>query len=228
VTQLLRPLAAGVIGAVGVAIARDDLTRGPWFVAAAAVLVLLCVLVRERGVALAALGIGAAGAFGTPDGLGPLFVVAGVVVACEVAAIDGRLGEWRDVIDAAIALPALAGLAATVAAQPSQRGIVLGAVAAAAVGGAALRPPSARPRSGDLLLLSAFGALGAFVVALGPDRVPALGDVPTATAQAARSLSYAFAVFVLVQLVGALQAERRASRPVPRRRASAAHAARSR
>jgi hypothetical protein len=209
VIPVLRPIAAGVVGAVGVAIARHNPTQGPVFVGVAAALVLLCLLVRERGGALAALGIGAAGAFGAPDGLGPLLVAAGVLVACDVAGVDRRLREWRDVIDATIALPAVAGLAGTVAAQPSHRGVALGVVAAAAVTGSAWRPQAGPRPAADLALLSGLGLLGGFVVAFAPDRVEAFGDLPTASVQAARSATAAFGVFVLALLIGALQAERR-------------------
>jgi hypothetical protein len=199
---LLRPIVAGVVGAVGVAIARHNLTQGPLFVAVAAALVVVCLVAHERGGALAALGIGAAGAFSAPAGLGPLLVAAGVVVACDVAGVDRGLGEWRDVIDATIALPALAGLAGTVAAQPSHRGVALGVVAAAALVVAALRPPTRQSRSSDVAVLSGIGLLGAFLILFAPDRVDAFGDLPTASVQGARSAATGFAVFALALVIG--------------------------
>lgn len=204
---LVRPVLIALAGGFGVAVARDNLTAGPAIVAAAAAVGLLCVLGRERGAALAALGVGAAGAFAAPDGVGPLLVVGGVVVGCRPAAVDGRLVPWRDVLDAAVALPGLAGLAGTVAAQPSARGIVLGGAVAATVFLTAWRGtrPPAIP---ELPLVAGFGLLGALAVAVAPDRLPLLGDLPSASVQASRSAAAGLGVFALVLLAGAVQRER--------------------
>ncbi|HUR78879.1 MAG TPA: hypothetical protein VMZ22_13100 [Acidimicrobiales bacterium] len=205
--RILRPVLIAALGALGVTIARHNLTDGPLIVGVAAALAVSCAFFGERGAALGALGIGAAGAFAAPDGIGPLLVLTGVVVACDAAAVDRRLATWRDVIDAAIALPALAGLAGTVAAQPSARAMALGAASAVVVGVAVWRRRPAT-RAAGLLVMPGLGCLGAFVVALAPDQLSALGDLPTATVQGARSLAAGFAVFVLALLVGVVQAER--------------------
>jgi hypothetical protein len=218
VIRLLRPVAVGVLGAAGVALARHNLERGPAIVGIAAGVALLCVLTRERGAAVAAIGIGAAGAFAAPDGIGPLLVAAGIVIACDVAAVDRRLDAWHDVLDAAIALPGLAGLAGTVAAQPSHRGVALGVAAGVAVLGTAWRGVARQPAPHGLMLEPAVGLLAACVVALAPERIAALGDLPSATVQASRSIAAGFAVFALVAAVDAIRAER--ATPVPPRPAA--------
>jgi hypothetical protein len=223
VIRLLRPVGVGLVGAAGVAVARQNLEQGPVIIGIAVVLALACVYARERGGAVAALGVGAAGAFAAPDGLGPLLVVAGVVIACDVAAVDRRLTGWHDVIDAAIALPALAGLAGTVAAQPSQRGVVLGAAAGVAVLGSAWRGVSRQPAPHGLMLEPGVGLLAAFVIALAPERVAAFGDIPSATVQAARSVAAGLAVFALVALFEAVLAQRTPVRTQPARPQAAAH-----
>ena len=207
--DLLRPALVGLLGALGVTIARHNLTDGPLIVGVAAALAAGCVLLRERGAAVAALGIGAAGAFGAPDGLGPLLVATGAVLACDPASVDRRLAPWRDVLEAGISVPALAGLAGTVAAQPSVRGVALGAAAAAAVVATAWRGTTGSKAAG-LLLVPGIGCAAAFAVALAPDRIEAFGDLPAATVQGARSIAAGLAVFALVLLVGAVQAERAA------------------
>jgi hypothetical protein len=201
VRQFLRAALVAAIGAVGVTVGRHNLEHGPVVVAVAVVLVAACVARRERGGAIGALGIGAAGAFASPEGLGPLLVLAGVVVACDVPLLDPRLAPWRDVIDGAVALPALAGLAGTVAAQPSHRGVVLGVAAGAAVVTSAWRGGGELRYVRGLPVVSGLGLLGAFAVALAPDRVTALGDLPAASVDAARSVAAGFALFTFVLVV---------------------------
>ena len=218
--HLLRPALIAAGGAVGVAVARDNPTDGAAITVIAAVLAVVAAALRERGVAVAALGIGAAASFVTPDGIGPLLVVTGVVLSCDVAGVDRRLVQWRDVIDAAIALPALAGLAGTVAAQPSYRGVALGVAAAGAVTASAWR--GARVRTGgpgDLAVLPGVALLAAFLLTLAPQRIDAFGRLPLATEQAANSLAAGFAVFVLIVALGAVRAEQIAPRGRHRRTA---------
>jgi hypothetical protein len=145
------------------------------------------------------------------------------VIACDVAAVDRRLDAWHDVIDATIALPALAGLAGAIAAQPSLRGVTLGVAAAAVVTGTAWRGAARQPAPAGLMVEPGVGFLAAFVVALAPDRVAALGDLPAATIQASRSVAAGLAVFALVATFEAVRAERAfRARPARVRRSSAA------
>jgi hypothetical protein len=203
-------VSVGALGALGVTIARHNLEQGPLIVGIAAALALAAALARERGAAVAALGVGAAGAFAGPDAIGPLLVAVGVAIACDVAAVDRRLGPWHDVIDATVALPALAGLAATVAAQPSHRGVVLGAAAGAALLCSAWRGVARQPQPRSVMVEPAIGLAAAFVLALAPERVDAFGELPSATVQSARSVAAGVAVFALVALAEVIRADRAA------------------
>lgn len=196
----LRPILVAALGAGGVALARNNPTDGPAIVGVAAGVALVAALLRERGAAVATLGVGAAAAFVSPDGLGPLLVATGVVLTLDAAAVDARLAEWRHVIDAVVALPALAGLAGSVAAQPSHRGVALGIATAAVIVCSAVRGPTSRGNS----VLAMFGVAAACVITLAPDRIGAFDDLPVATVQAARSVAAGLAVFALVVVAGAL------------------------
>ncbi len=196
----VRPYVVAGLGAAGVAIARHNPTHGPTIVGVAAAVALLAVLLRERGAALAALGVGAAAAFVSADGLGALLVTSGVVLSLDIAAADQRLVEWRHVIDAVIALPGLAGIAGSVAAQPSQRAVVLGVVTAAVIAVSVWRGRASTGNS----ILAVLGVVAAFVVTLAPDRIRAFDDLPVATVQAARSVAAGLAVFALVAVLAAL------------------------
>jgi hypothetical protein len=206
----LRPFVVAALGAGGVAIARHNPTPAPAIVGVAAALALVAVLFRERGGAVAALGVGAAAAFVSPDGLGPLLVATGVVLACGIAEADAPLARWRDEIDALVALPALAGLAATVAAQPSNRGLVVAVTAAAAVAGSAWRGRA----DGDATLATV-GGLAAFVLMIAPDQLDFFGDLPPATAHGARSVASGLAVFALVAVISELPSRPRGSYRAP-------------
>lgn len=230
VAPLSRAVVVAALGALGVAAARHYLTQAPAIVGAAGAVAVVAVIVREQGAAVAALGVGAAAAFVSPDGLGPLLVVSGVVVACDVGAADRRLAPWRHVVDAVIVLPAFAGLAGTVAAQPSHRGVALGIASGVVVAGSAwfgrtgrVETQKARERATTSSAVSVGGGLAAFVVTLAPDRLGALGDLPAPTVQAARSVTAGLAVFALVVVIAALRAERGAPPKPPRRATGAAH-----
>jgi hypothetical protein len=207
----LRPYVVAGLGAGGVAVARHNPENGPVILGVAAAVAILAVLLRERGAALAALGVGASAAFVSPDGLGALLVASGVVLTFDVAAADARLIEWRHVIDAVIALPGLAGIAGSVAAQPSHRAVALGVTAAVVVAGSAVRGRAGTGNS----TLAVLGVVAAFVVTLAPDRIRAFDDLPVATVQAARSVAAGLAVFALAGVIAELP---RPSRPRGRHR----------
>ncbi|MBA2610204.1 MAG: hypothetical protein H0U92_14805, partial [Actinobacteria bacterium] len=104
---LVRPGLIGGLGAVGVEFARHHTSNAPAVVFAAVTVVMVGAALRERGWAVAALGVGATAAFATPSGMGPLLVATGVVMGARPALVDTRIAQWPEIIDAVVALPAV-------------------------------------------------------------------------------------------------------------------------
>ncbi|HVT75772.1 MAG TPA: hypothetical protein VHD87_01995 [Acidimicrobiales bacterium] len=208
---MLLPLVVAAAGSVGVAVAHHNPDKGPAVVAVAAVAALVAAVFDERGVAVAAIGVGAAGAFPVPAGLAPLLVATGTVVSAEVGLVSRGLARWRAVVDALVCVPAAAGLAGTVAAQPSERGEVLAGAAVVALAVTLWRNRSGPPVVTAVSPVAYLGAVAAVALALAPDRFGALGDLPPATITAARSLAAGLGVFVLAVVADVLWAERRAA-----------------
>jgi hypothetical protein len=211
VTRVLLPLGVAVVASAGVGMARHNPDRGAAVVAVVVAVAVACALLGERGAALAAIGVGAAASFPAPDGLGPLLVLTGVVVSGDIGLVDAHLVRWRYLIDAVVCVPALGGLAGTIAAQPSVRADALGAAAALGIGITLWRNRAARKRRYAVSPVSYLAAAGALIVVLAPDRITALGDLPPATVTAARSVASALAVFALAVVLDVLWAERRAA-----------------
>jgi apolipoprotein N-acyltransferase len=165
--------------------------------------------------------VGAAAAFASPPGLGPLLVAAGAVIAAEPASVDARLARWPEVFDGLIALPALAGLASVAAAQPSERGLAVGAGA----GVLAVVSWWRGPRHGDHeprqeTVIAYLGAIVGILLAFAPELFSVLGVLPAATVQAGRGLASGLAVFALATVlrqVGTLRANRAAPTAAHRR-----------
>jgi hypothetical protein len=211
-TRVLSPLIVAVIASGAVSFAHNNPDSGAGTVAVAVVVALIAAVFGERGAAIAAIGVGAAASFPEPNGLGPRLVLTGVGVAGEIGTIDRRVVRWRYVIDALVSLPALAGLAGTIAAQPSQRAVALGVATAAATAVTMWRNRSFVVRRYAVSPVAYAAAAGAVAVMLVPDRLSALGDVPRATITAAHSVAAALGVFVLAVVADVLWAERRAAR----------------
>ncbi len=208
-TGTVAPVAAGGLGAIGVWAARNNPDAAPGIVFAALVVAVACSVLHQRGLAVAALGVGAAAAFPSPAGLGPLMVATGAVIATEPTAIDLRLARWPEVIDGLIALPALAGLASVVAAQPSERGLAVG------IGTGVLTAVSwwRGPRHGvyepiDETVVAYLGVVGGSMLAFAPSLFSVFGVLPGASVQAGQGLAAALAVFVLALVVRQLGALR--------------------
>jgi hypothetical protein len=125
--------------------------------------------------------------------------------------VDPHLARWRYVIDGVVCVPALGGLAATIAAQPSHRAVALGVVTAGAILITMWRN-RAFVTARAVSPASYVAAAAALVVVLAPDRITALGDLPPATVTAARSVAAGLAVFVLAVVLDVLWAERQAAR----------------
>jgi hypothetical protein len=212
VTRVLLPLVVAVIASAGVSLARHNPDMGAGIVAVVATVAVACALIGERGAALAAIGVGAAASFPVPGGLAPLLVLTGVIVTGDIGLVDRRVARWRYVLDAIVSLPALGGLAATIAAQPSHRAVALGGAAAAGVGITLWRNRTTSTARYAGSPVSFLAAAAAVVVVLVPDRLRALGAMPPATVTAARSVAAGLAVFVLALVVDALWAERQAAR----------------
>lgn len=211
VSPLMQAVLVGALGTLGVAFAHRNADSAPAIVAVTSAVAVAAALLRLRGLSVGALGVGAAAAFVSPDGLGPLLVVTGSLVACDVGRGDLRLAPWRDAIDGLIALPAFAGLAATAAAQPSARGMVVAVAAGLAVVLVVWRGPHPITDSVLAPVVSTLGALGAAAVAIAPERLTRLGELPTATVQAGRSVAAGVALFGLV-VVGLTARSLRAGR----------------
>lgn len=209
---MLLPLLAAVVASAGVSLARHNPDKGAGIVAVAVTVAVVAALLGERGVALAAIGVGAAASFPAPDGIGPLLVLTGVVLTGDVGKVDRRLARWRYVVDGVVSVPALAGLAATIAAQPSQRAVALGAAAAAGIAVTMWRNRSFVAPRLAVSPVSYLAALAAVAVVLAPDRLHALGDLPAATITAARSVAAGLAVFALAVVADALWAQRQTAR----------------
>ena len=212
ITRVLLPLVVAVVGSIGVSFARNNPEQGAGVVTIAAIVAVGAAVFGERGAALAAIGVGAAASFVEPNGLGPLLVLTGVIVAGDVGTVDRRVARWRYVLDALIALPALAGLAASIAAQPSHRAVALGASAAAGIAITMWRNRSFVALRYAASPVAYAAAAGAIAVMLVPDRLTTLGDMPRATVTAAHSVAAALAIFVLAAVVDVLWAEWRAAR----------------
>jgi hypothetical protein len=212
VTRVLLPLVVAVVASAGIALARHNPDQGAGIVAVAAVVALVCAVLGERGAAIAAIGVGAAASFPAPDGLGPLLAVTGVVITGDIGLVDRHLVRWRYLIDALVCLPALGGLAGTIAAQPSQRAVALGAASGLAIAVTLWRNRTVKRPRFAASPISYIAALAAIVVVLAPDRLTGLGDLPPATITAARSLAAGLAVFALVVVADVLWAERQAAR----------------
>lgn len=201
-TGVATPLLAGVGGGVGIWAARSNPDGAPAIVALALAVALGQVFLRQRGIAVAALGVAAAAAFTSPAGLGPLLVATGVIVAALPSAIDPRIARWPELVDALICLPAIAGLASVVAAQPSERGVAVGAGTAAVAVLTWWRGP--RHTLGEPeheTVVAYLGAVGALMLIGIPELFDVLGVLPDATITAGRGLATAAAVFALVLLV---------------------------
>jgi hypothetical protein len=212
-TRLLRPATVAFAGAFGVAIARDSVDSAPNIVCACVVVVVVATAYRERGLAVAALGVAATAAFATPAGLGPLLVATGVVIAAHPSTVDRRLAPWPEVVDGLIAVPAFAGLASVAAAQPSQRGAVVAAAATAFLVGTWWRGPRhrvGRPHADTVA--SYLGALGAAALLLAPDQLDFLGALPSAVATAGRGIAGGLAIVAVACLVQEVRDLRAVSR----------------
>lgn len=194
-SRLPRPVLVGLAGWVGVVIARHYVLHAPWVVGGSLAAATAAVALRERGAALAAIGVATAAAFTTTAGLGPLLVVTGVVLASAPAAADRRLIAWSDAVDGLIALPALAGLATAVAAAPSQRATVVGAATAVAVAASRFRPARVPPHPATASVLGL--VLGVSLAAAAPWWTR-LGELPGSTRPTGTGVSAAFAVFAVV------------------------------
>jgi hypothetical protein len=222
VARVLRPTLIGVAGWIGVVVARHNVTNAPVVVGIALATAAIAVALRERGAALAAIGVAVASAFVATDGLGPFIVVTGVALATTPAYAHRVLAPWADVIDGLIALPALAGLATVVASEPSQRGAVVGAVAGGVLIASWLRPPLPRARPA---FASFLGLIGGVAIAMAPQVWDRLGQLPASTEAAGRGLAAAIAVFAIVGVAEAVWRPRNAAaargRHVTRRRSRA-------
>ena len=203
-----RPVVVGLAGWAGIVAARHNALHAPAVVGVAIAIAALAVVVRERGAAVAAIGAAAAAAFATPAGLGPLRVVVGVAIATRPTFVDARFAVWSDVVDGLIALPAFAGLATSVASEPSQRGAVVAAATALAIVGTRLRPPTRPARASPV---SFVGLAAGASLAFAPQLWLRLGELPEATRAAGRGLAAAFGVFVVVAVVEELFARRTGS-----------------
>jgi len=212
ITRVLVPLVVAVVASAGVAIARHNPEKGAGIVAVAATVAVIAAVFGERGAALAAVGVGAAASFAVPNGIGPLLVLTGVVVSGDIGTIDRHVVRWRYVIDGLVALPALAGLAGTIAAQPSHRAVALGAATAAAIAVTMWRNRSLVTARYAVSPVSYLAAPAAVLVVLAPDRLTALGDLPAASVTAARSVAAGLAVFVLAVVADVVWAERAATK----------------
>ncbi len=204
-TGAVAPLLTGLGGGLGVWAARENLDSAPTIVATALVLALVSVWFRQRGVALAALGVAATASFVSPAGLGPLLVATGVIVAASPAAIDRRIARWPELVDGLICVPALAGLASVVAGQPSVRGVAVGAGAGALAVLSWWRGPRhgvAEPQTETVA--GYLGATGALMLVGAGGLFDVLGVMPDATKTSGRGLVAALAVFVLALVVAQL------------------------
>lgn len=205
-TGLLSPVAAAVAGGFGVWAARDNVDAAPAVVGAAILLALVAAFFRERGVALCAVGVGAAAAFVSPAGLGPLLVVAGVCIAAQPAAVDRRVARVPELVDGLVALPGLAGLAGVVAAQPSARGLALGAGTGAVAVLSWWRGPRHRVHEPEGETVVAYlGAVVATLLVFAPELFDVLGVLPAQTRTTGRGLAAAFAVFALTAVAPAFR-----------------------
>ena len=210
-SRLVRPALVGAAGWIGVAVARHNALHAPSVIAGALVIAVAAVALRERGAALAAIGVAATSAFVAPTGLGPLLVAAGVAVAASPGSADPLLAPWADAIDALIALPALSGLATVVASEPSQRGIVVGVAAGVVALATRLRAPNvAKSRSAASIL----GVIAGASLAGAPQLWGQLGDLPRATLNCGRGVAAAVAVFGVVAVAQSARLPR--PRPVAR------------
>ena len=124
-------------------------------------------------------------------------------MACLPASCDRRLAPWSDVVDGLIALPAIAGLASVVASEPSQRGVVVGAVGRAVARRVVAAVADAVPDRRSVASL--VGVVGGAVLALAPQLWDWLGDLPTATVTAGRGVAAGFGVFAVVALIQAMR-----------------------
>ena len=194
----LAPIAAAVLGGAGVWAARNNIDGAPTVVFVALAVAVGCVVLRQRGLAVAALGVGAAAAFPTPPGLGPLLVATGTIIASQPAASDSRLSRWPEVLDALVAVPALAGLASVASAQPGERGLAVG-VGAGVLGAVSWwRGPRHGVHEPDHeTVVSYLGLIGVALMAFAPELFAVLGVLPDASITAGRGLAAGLAVFVL-------------------------------
>ena len=218
-TRLTRPALVALFGSFGVSVARDNTDNAPSVVCVAVFAIASATIYRERGAAVAALGVAATAAFATPAGLGPLLVATGVVVAAHPSTVDWRLAEWPEVVDGLIAAPAFAGLASVAAAQPGQRGAVVAAAAVAFLVGTWWRGPRhGEARAHADSVASYLGALGGAALVFVPGQFDVLGVLPTAVETAGRGLAAGLAVFAVGCLVQELRENLPSSRWVKRHR----------
>lgn len=205
---LIRPAAVAAVGGLGVVIARHNAEHAPVVVFTAVAVVVVATVLRERGLAVAALGVGATAAFAAPAGLGPLLVATGVVIGARPSLVDRRLAHWPEIVDASVGLPAVAGLASVAAAQPSTRGAFIAGAAAVLVVGTWWRGPRHGHAPGPATIASYLGAAGGVAIALAPARLTFLGELPTAVDTAGRGLAAAVAVFAVVCLIEVVRSRR--------------------
>lgn len=204
----VRPVVVGGVGVLGVIVARHNTEHAPVVVFVAVAAVVVATVLRERGLAVAALGVGATAAFVVPAGLGPLLVAAGIVISARPALVERRLAHWPEVVDALVGLPALAGIASAAASQPSTRGAyVAGATGVLVVGTWWRGPRHGHPPSVPTWA-SYLGAVAAIALVLAPERLTFLGALPGAVATTGRGLAAALAVFGLVCLIEVIRARR--------------------
>ncbi len=205
---LIRPVAIAAFGGLGVVIARHNTEHAPVVVFTAVAMVVVATVLRERGLAVASLGVGATAAFAAPAGLGPLLVAAGVVIGARPSLVDRRLAHWPEIVDAIVGLPAVAGLASVAAAQPSTRGAFVAGAAAVLLVGTWWRGPRHVHTPGPPTVASYLGVAAGVGIALAPARLTFLGELPPEVDTAGRGLAAGVAVFAVICLIEVVRSRR--------------------
>lgn len=208
-TRIIRPGLVALAGVIGITVARDNVDNAPLVLCVVLAAAMVATFFRERGAAVAAIGVAATAAFATPAGLGPLLVATGVVLAAHPATVDRRLAAWPEIVDGLLAVPGFAGLASVAAAQPSQRGAVLAAASLVFLVGTWWRGPRHADTYGHRDSVASYlGALGGVALLLGAEQFDFLGDLPSAVTTAGRGLAAGLAVFGVACLVQAVREDR--------------------
>ncbi|MEY2399541.1 MAG: hypothetical protein QOJ00_2715 [Actinomycetota bacterium] len=216
-TGIVAPVAVGAAGALGVAVARHNAAHAPVVVGIALAFAVAAAALRQRGAALAALGVASCAAFATPEGLGPLLVACGAVIAARPSSADRRVAAWPEVVDALVALPGVAGLAGVVAAEPSERAGVIAAASVMVLVGSWWRGPRhdavavTRPTPAAYLAVVAAVAL-----VLAPEHLGRLGAMPAATRTAGRGAAAGLAVVAVVCVIEGVRQMRAAQAELAR------------